>query len=83
MGNGESIFLWNDGWWGPDPFSNIIPMEAVDQAGLSQRLKVKDMISNEQWSWPENWTLEFLVLSDIPTPTLCASSSDKFMWCTN
>ncbi|PWA89484.1 Nnf1 [Artemisia annua] len=66
----------------PSGASNALE-KAVDQAGLSQRLKVKDMINNEQWSWPENWNLEFPILSTIHTPTLCANSSDKFMWSTN
>ena len=46
-------------------------------------MKVKDMISNGQWCWPDNWYSEFPILSTIPVPTLCASSEDKYMWYSN
>ena len=29
VGNGESIFLWHDKWWGPKSLSEFIPMEYI------------------------------------------------------
>ena len=83
VGNGESIFLWHDKWWGPESLSEVIPMEYIEQAGLSHNMKVKDMISNGQWCWPDNWYSEFPILSTIHVPTLCATSEDKYMWYSN
>ena len=65
---------------GPGPLSNLIPLESIKQAELNQNMKVKDMINNGQWCWPNNWLNEFLVLSTIATPSLCTYSIDKYMW---
>ncbi|PWA79175.1 reverse transcriptase zinc-binding domain-containing protein [Artemisia annua] len=58
-------------------------MKSVEQARLSHNMKVKDMISNGPWDWPNNWLNEFPIISYIPVPILCTSSSDKYMWCSN
>jgi hypothetical protein len=83
VGNGASIFLWHDKWWGPNPLSNFIPREAVDQAGLSQSMKVNEMVFNGQWTWPDNWCNDYSILLTIPNITLNSNSVDKYLWSTN
>ena len=83
VGNGASIFLWHDRWWGPDPLSKIIPLDSIEKAGLSLNMKVKDLVYNGQWKWPDNWLIEFPILSTIPAPNLCTHTSDKYMWKTS
>ena len=79
VGNGASIFLWHDRWWGHDPLSKIIPLDSIEKAGLSLNMKVKDLVYNGQWKWPDNWLIEFPILSTIPAPNLCTHTSDKYM----
>ncbi|PWA62299.1 reverse transcriptase domain, Reverse transcriptase zinc-binding domain protein [Artemisia annua] len=46
-------------------------------------MKVKDLVSNGQWKWPDNWLIEFPILSSIPAPNLCNNTIDKYMWKTS
>ena len=45
IGNGESIFLWHDRWWGSDSLSKYISMNDVVQDGFDCSMKIKYMIN--------------------------------------
>lgn len=81
VGNGKSTFFWHDRWWGPEPLSSYIPMEAVTQAGLDLNVKLKDMIQGGQWTWPVEWSDRFPIIQTIPIPNLQDEPIDKYLWC--
>lgn len=83
VGNGTSIFFWHDKWWGPEPLSSKIPLEAVKHGDYPLNVKVKDMICNGEWNWPTTWANDFPILLTIPVPRLCDNSVDSFMWTSN
>ncbi|GKB10680.1 RNA-directed DNA polymerase, eukaryota, reverse transcriptase zinc-binding domain protein [Tanacetum coccineum] len=45
VGDGASIFLWHDKWWGPEPISKLVSMDDIIQNGLDPNAKLKDMIT--------------------------------------
>ncbi|GKD99349.1 RNA-directed DNA polymerase, eukaryota, reverse transcriptase zinc-binding domain protein, partial [Tanacetum coccineum] len=51
-GDGSNIFFWLDKWWGPEPLTNVISWESIRKAGYESKMKLKDMISNGKWKWP-------------------------------
>lgn len=83
-GNGKNIFLWQyNRWWGPEPLSKFIPMEAISQARFDTCMKLKDMIHNDQWNWPEEWYERFPIIQTIPMPNLHEELKDKYLWCSS
>ena len=83
IGNGASIFLWHDRWWGPDPLSKYISMNDVEQAGFDCNMKIKDMINEGQWSWSTEWSNSFPIVQSITVPTLLNDSNDRYLQCSN
>ena len=79
IGNGASIFLWHDRWWGPDPLSKYISMNDVEQAGFDCNMKIKDMINEGQWSWSTEWSNSFPIVQSITVPTLLNDSNDRYL----
>ncbi|GKE48380.1 hypothetical protein Tco_1479638, partial [Tanacetum coccineum] len=44
IGDGSSVFLWHDKWWGPDLITKFIPLEVIRNDGFDSKMKVKDMV---------------------------------------
>ena len=45
-----------------------------------RRVKVVELISNEDWNWPGNWNDSFSVVMDIQVPKLVVDVEDKSVW---
>lgn len=80
VGDGANTFLWHDKWWGPEPLSKYIPMDAIAQVGLDNSLKVKDIIQQGQWCWPDGWNNTYPIIQTMPMPSLNEGSKDKLLW---
>ncbi|GJV56857.1 RNA-directed DNA polymerase, eukaryota, reverse transcriptase zinc-binding domain protein [Tanacetum coccineum] len=51
IGDGSSVFLWHDKWWGPDLITKFIPLEVIRNAGFDSKMKVKDMVHKGKFLW--------------------------------
>ncbi|GJX77241.1 RNA-directed DNA polymerase, eukaryota, reverse transcriptase zinc-binding domain protein [Tanacetum coccineum] len=49
-------------------------------ARLKEDLTLRDMITNGQWNWPEEWYEKFLMVTQIACPTLNDVNTDKIVW---
>ncbi|GJU17305.1 RNA-directed DNA polymerase, eukaryota, reverse transcriptase zinc-binding domain protein [Tanacetum coccineum] len=78
-GDGSSIFLWHDKWWGPEPISKLLSMDVVIKEGLDSNAKIKDMIIVDKWRWPRALQNNN-VLNSIPVPKLRDGVRDTFLW---
>ncbi|GJU28610.1 reverse transcriptase domain, reverse transcriptase zinc-binding domain protein [Tanacetum coccineum] len=76
VGDGSNIFFWHDRWWGPEPLSKYIPNDSILQGGLDLKSKVKDMICNGQWYWPQDWHRTLSHIVSIPVPNITQGSKD-------
>ncbi|GJV71495.1 RNA-directed DNA polymerase, eukaryota, reverse transcriptase zinc-binding domain protein [Tanacetum coccineum] len=75
---GDSI--WEVEWWGPEPLSKSIPNDSILQGGLDLKSKVKDMICNGQWDWPQDWHRTLSHIVSIPVPNITQGSKDVVLW---
>ncbi|GJY24381.1 RNA-directed DNA polymerase, eukaryota, reverse transcriptase zinc-binding domain protein [Tanacetum coccineum] len=80
VGDGSSIFLWHDKWWGPEPLSKLISMDVINNEGLDTNAKITDMIRDDnEWNWPTVLKSNN-ILKSIPAPKLNNGVKDSFLW---
>nr|GEV26914.1 hypothetical protein [Tanacetum cinerariifolium] len=60
-----------------------ILLRKIYEARLPIDTKVADMIHNQKWVWPYEWTTEFPELLNIPLLVLDNDKDDKVVWVTN
>ncbi|GJW01885.1 RNA-directed DNA polymerase, eukaryota, reverse transcriptase zinc-binding domain protein [Tanacetum coccineum] len=83
VGDGKSIFMWHDKWWGDVVMSDIIPNEAIQRANVNDKIKLKDMVVNGKWEWPNEWDSAFLQILLISMPEMKEGYKDSAVWMTN
>ncbi|PWA37534.1 RNA-directed DNA polymerase, eukaryota, Reverse transcriptase zinc-binding domain protein [Artemisia annua] len=43
-------------------------------------MKLAEMVVNGSWNWPEEWSTEFPMITQINTPSLDPMKEDTMMW---
>ncbi|GKB74189.1 hypothetical protein Tco_0935601 [Tanacetum coccineum] len=56
IGNGREGSMWFDTWDSKCPLMNILSYRAIHNASLSIEAKVADLILDNVWSWPDQWS---------------------------
>nr|GEY73686.1 reverse transcriptase domain, reverse transcriptase zinc-binding domain protein [Tanacetum cinerariifolium] len=53
------------------------PIMDITREGFSLTTKVAELVSNNEWRWPQAWLMKALDLNLIPAPTLDAYTGDN------
>ncbi|KAK9078070.1 hypothetical protein SSX86_002127 [Deinandra increscens subsp. villosa] len=83
IGNGEKTSVWYDLWHPLSPLCAFISSREINRVGLSTNAKVKDVIGNEGWDWPEEWQDKFPGLFEFEPPKLMDGKGDRVVWKSN
>ncbi|GKA93904.1 zinc knuckle CX2CX4HX4C containing protein [Tanacetum coccineum] len=79
VGDGSKASAWFDNWCLLGPLADIISNRDIYGAGYNRSAKVKDIIVNDSWSWPDVWMSKYSDLGTIGVPHL-SDASDKLVW---
>ncbi|GJZ82962.1 reverse transcriptase domain, reverse transcriptase zinc-binding domain protein [Tanacetum coccineum] len=80
---GESIhsyYLRFAKWCAASPLSSIISSRDIFRAGWNLSTKVRDLIHEGNWHWPNDWTTKYPLLCDIPVPMISNEKCDYLEW---
>nr|KAJ0221413.1 hypothetical protein LSAT_V11C200101220 [Lactuca sativa] len=83
IGNGEITYMWYDDWHPLGPFSYVLSPREITSAGFNISDKVKDVVIDSSWFWPEDWCNIIPQLKDHQLPILDDVKTDKVMWRNN
>ncbi|GJY41443.1 hypothetical protein Tco_0428713 [Tanacetum coccineum] len=79
LGDGAATSLWFDKWCEMGPLANLISSRDIFRAGLSHTSKVRDIIQDGAWNWPQDLLSKYPFLSTCHVP-LVVSRSDCLVW---
>ncbi|GKC96784.1 hypothetical protein Tco_1162226, partial [Tanacetum coccineum] len=82
IGDGASVFLWHDKWWGPDPITKFIPLEVIRNVGFDTKMKLKEMVNDGKWRWLKEWNNAYQNIATIPVPEFDEKKQDTYLWYT-
>ncbi|GKB52176.1 hypothetical protein Tco_0902929 [Tanacetum coccineum] len=68
LGDGSKASAWFDNWCTLSPLSDFISNRDIYGAGFRLSAKVKDIINNDSWSWPNEWFSKYHNLTNITIP---------------
>ncbi|KAJ0469052.1 putative reverse transcriptase zinc-binding domain-containing protein [Helianthus annuus] len=80
IGNGESTSLWYDKWCEACPLSRYVSPRQISREGLSIYSKVADVVSVNEWRWPEAWRDLFPILFRLEPIQLQSNKADLIVW---
>ncbi|GJU62334.1 hypothetical protein Tco_1244169 [Tanacetum coccineum] len=79
IGDGATCSLWFDRWSSTQPLADIVSNRDIHSAGFTLSSKVKDAVSNGEWSWPVEWFSKYPILHSAAVPTLF-DMEDRLEW---
>ncbi|GJR76641.1 hypothetical protein Tco_0089006 [Tanacetum coccineum] len=79
IGDGATCSLWFDRWSSTQPLADIVSNRDIHRAGFTLSSKVKDDVSNGEWSWPVEWFSKYPILHSAVVPTLL-DMEDRLEW---
>ncbi|GJZ26652.1 RNA-directed DNA polymerase, eukaryota, reverse transcriptase zinc-binding domain protein [Tanacetum coccineum] len=82
IGNGESINVWHDKWFEGTSLSSFFSKKEIFYAGFKDQDKIKDVIGEDGWKWPNEWIVKVPWLANLQVPIL-SSDPDKAIWIDN
>ncbi|GJS58909.1 RNA-directed DNA polymerase, eukaryota, reverse transcriptase zinc-binding domain protein [Tanacetum coccineum] len=71
--NKESLWVKGD----------ILSDDDIKRANLDLNIKICDMIEDDKWKWPREWSSKFAEIASIPVPKLNPNTPDTTFWVTN
>ena len=80
IGNGLRCNMWFDKCCPEGPIIKIINQRTLELAGLNINSCIADMILNDGWLWPHDWTGRFDVIDNLAVPRLLKNIEDKTVW---
>nr|GEW50964.1 hypothetical protein [Tanacetum cinerariifolium] len=70
---------WFDNWCSVSPLANNISNRNIYGDGFNRSTKLRDIIVNNVWSWPNFWLLKYTVLTTIGVLHF-SNASDCLVW---
>ncbi|GKF16488.1 hypothetical protein Tco_0061406, partial [Tanacetum coccineum] len=70
IGDGATSSLWFDRWLSTRPLAEVVSNRDLHRAGFTLSSKVKDAVSNGNWSWPSEWYTKYPILNSLVVPSL-------------
>ena len=83
LGNGKNVSAWFEKWNSEGPLCDFITTRDIYNARLRLDCTVEDLIVNNNWVWPMEWSVQFPRLNNIQVPILNNGCMDKALWETN
>ncbi|GJT92143.1 RNA-directed DNA polymerase, eukaryota, reverse transcriptase zinc-binding domain protein [Tanacetum coccineum] len=80
IGNGRGCFIWYDRWHSNGPICRLISNDVIKSSGFNLNAKVADLVSNNNWNWPNDWSVRFKEVVDVPVPVLDQDRDDMALW---
>ncbi|GJW54763.1 reverse transcriptase domain, reverse transcriptase zinc-binding domain protein [Tanacetum coccineum] len=77
--DGAATSLWFDKWCDLGPLSNFISSRDLFRAGLTRTARVRDVIQDGVWSWPQELLSKYPSLSACQAP-MVEGRSDSLVW---
>lgn len=82
VGDGKTISAWYDRWSNQQALAKSISRRDIHLAGFSDQSKLCDIINDNRWKWPAEWSRKYDVISNMSVPRL-TQAPDKPIWITN
>ena len=82
VGDGKTISAWYDRWSNQQALAKSISRRVIHLAGFSDQSKLCDIINDNRWKWPDEWSRKYDVISNMSVPRL-TQAPDKPIWITN
>nr|GEW26939.1 reverse transcriptase domain, reverse transcriptase zinc-binding domain protein [Tanacetum cinerariifolium] len=79
LGDGSEASAWFDNWCTLSHLSDFISNRDIYGVGFRLSAKVKDIINNDSWSWPNEWFSKYHNLTNITIPQL-SNANDGLVW---
>lgn len=83
IGNGKCTSVWHDIWNSMGQLSQFIGYRYMYDARLQNSNTVADMIEEDHWKWPDNWSVMFPNIFNLNVACLIQDKSDECKWRTN
>nr|XP_043637979.1 uncharacterized protein LOC122608979 [Erigeron canadensis] len=77
VGNGRSTSAWYDNWCDFSPLITSLSPGMITNAGFTLNACVGNIVSNEAWSWPNEWSNQF---PNLAAPSLVNNVANKWVW---
>ncbi|GJZ62584.1 hypothetical protein Tco_0618721, partial [Tanacetum coccineum] len=68
--NGRKASVWHDSWSDKPILDSVVSRREIYSAGFSNNDTVSMCVNGNQWNWPNEWFLKYLILSQILVPIL-------------
>ncbi|GKA69396.1 RNA-directed DNA polymerase, eukaryota, reverse transcriptase zinc-binding domain protein [Tanacetum coccineum] len=82
IGDGNSISVWHDKWCDGISLSSMLSKKEIFYAGFKDNDKIKDVLGENGWKWPQYLLVKYPWLANIQVPTL-SNNPDKPIWVDN
>ncbi|GJZ85703.1 hypothetical protein Tco_0651042 [Tanacetum coccineum] len=79
IGDGAKAYAWFDNWCFIGPLAEFITNRDIYIAGFWLYVKVRDIIANDSWGWPNEWSVKYPMLVNSNVPQL-ATYADRIYW---
>ncbi|GJR52155.1 hypothetical protein Tco_1402676 [Tanacetum coccineum] len=81
--NGKAKVAWSSIYRPKDQGGLSLKNLDLYDERLNEDLKVRDMIVNGGWVWPNDWFEKFLLSTSLEVPSIDEQVEDKIVWKTN
>nr|GEW81642.1 hypothetical protein [Tanacetum cinerariifolium] len=78
--NGRNCNIWFDSWHDRGPLNRVISQSIIIAVNLSLSARVRDLVSENGWIWPNDWVSEYGEVLDIPVPTFNDDIAERTIW---
>ncbi|GJS62818.1 hypothetical protein Tco_0677382 [Tanacetum coccineum] len=79
ISDGANASAWFDQWSQACPLSRFVTTRDMFNAGFNMETKLKELINNGMWTWPNEWYTKYPLLQHLNTPILMGSP-DTLEW---
>ncbi|GKC03054.1 putative RNA-directed DNA polymerase, eukaryota, reverse transcriptase zinc-binding domain protein [Tanacetum coccineum] len=80
INNGRSTSMWFDRWVDFCRLHDMLTVRNIVRSGFSLSNTVSDLISNESWRWPHDWSSRFPNVVNIPVSDINSELDDLIVW---
>ncbi|GJZ67474.1 hypothetical protein Tco_0630714 [Tanacetum coccineum] len=77
--DGRNISVRHDRWCSQGPIDRFVPKRAIYHARFKDNEKVRVIILNGNWDWPNEWASMYPGISQIGFP-IVSLKKDTIMW---